>query len=94
MTDASADQDGLPPSWSKAEIAKAWGISPRAIDRLIADGTVGYYRAGRTKRFFSEHVAQIRDALEHKPTAVVHPDDMPGLSPRSQAAQRRRRHGS
>lgn len=54
----------LPASWSKAEVAAAWRISPKAIDRLVKDGKVGYYRAGRSRRFYTEHVAQIRAALE------------------------------
>ena len=61
----------LPPSWSKAEIARAWQISPREIDRLVRDGKVGYYKAGRQRRFYAEHVQQIREALEVTPTPHV-----------------------
>lgn len=77
----------LPPSWSKAEIARAWAISPKEIDRLIKDGKVGFYKAGRQRRFFAEHVQQIREALEIQPK----PADAPllGLTKRSAAAHRR-----
>lgn len=57
----------LPSSWSKSEICSGLKLSPRAIDRLIRDGKVSYYLAGRSKRFLAEHVAQIVAALEVKP---------------------------
>lgn len=78
--------NGLPKSWSKAEIADEWKISPKEIDRLVKAGKVGFYRAGRQRRFFAEHVSQIRAALEvvPQPTAA----HIPGLSARSAARRR------
>lgn len=76
----------LPDSWSREEIARAWHISPRVIDRLVREGEIGYYRAGRSRRFFAEHVAQIRSAIEVTPDAPD--DDVPGLSRRSAAIRR------
>jgi len=78
---------GLPPSWSKQEIARAWGISPKEIDRLVRDGKVGYYKAGRSRRFFAEHVGQIREALESRAQPQT-PEVLIGLS-RQSAARRR-----
>lgn len=77
----------LPQSWSKQEICDAFAISPKEIDRLVKSGKVGYYRAGRSRRFFAEHVDQIREALTQKPTPpqpVLH-----GLTPGSAARRRR-----
>ena len=76
---------GLPKSWSKAEIADEWKISPKEIDRLVKAGRVGFYRAGRQRRFFAEHVGQIRAALEVVPKPV---GDIAGLSARSAARRR------
>lgn len=76
----------LPPSWSKAEIARAWGISPKAIDRLVKDGKVGFYKAGRQRRFFTEHVQEIRAALEVQPQPV--PGLIAGVTGRSAARRR------
>ena len=77
----------LPQSWSKAEICAAWQISPRCIDRLVKDGVVGYYRAGRSQRFYVEHVAQIRAALEVAP-APKDPRALAGLTRQSSARRR------
>lgn len=77
----------LPPSWSKAEVAAAWGISPKAIDRLVKSGQVGYYRAGRSRRFYGEHVQQIRAALEVEPKPAV-PGSLAGLTRQSSARRR------
>ena len=77
----------VPPSWSREEISRAWNISPREIDRLVRAGKVGYYKAGRSRRFFAEHVQQIRDALEHKPTPPA-PTGLVGLSAKSAARRR------
>jgi len=77
----------LPPSWSKAEIARAWGISPKEIDRLVKAGRVGYYKAGRQRRFFAEHVTQIRSALEITATPPA-PTGLIGISSRSAARRR------
>lgn len=79
--------DTLPPSWSKAEIARAWSISPKAIDRLVKDGKVGFYQAGRQRRFFVEHVQQIREALETRP-APADSGSLLGLTGRSAARRR------
>jgi excisionase family DNA binding protein len=77
----------LPPSWSKAEVAAAWGISPKAIDRLVRNGQVGYYRAGRSRRFYTEHVQQIRAALEVE-AQPVSPGALAGLTRQSSARRR------
>jgi hypothetical protein len=77
----------IPPSWSREEIARAWGISPKEIDRLVRAGKVGYYKAGRSRRFFAEHLTQIREALEH--TATPPPaTGLIGLSAKSAARRR------
>ena len=76
----------IPPSWSREEISRAWGISPKEIDRLVRAGKVGYYKAGRSRRFFAEHVQQIRDALESKATPP--PTGLVGLSAKSAARRR------
>jgi len=73
---------GIPPSWSKAEISEAWAISPKAIDRLVKDGKVGYYRAGRSRRFYAEHLEQIRAALVVDPKPAD-PRALAGLTQRS-----------
>ena len=78
---------GLPPSWSKAEVCDAWQISPKAVDRLIKEGKVGWYRAGRSRRFYTEHVEQIRTALEVQPQPAE-PRELAGLTARSSARRR------
>jgi hypothetical protein len=77
----------LPPSWSKAEVCEAWQISPKAVDRLIKEGKVGWYRAGRSRRFYIEHVEQIRSALEVIPQPAE-PRELAGLTARSAARRR------
>lgn len=57
----------LAPSWSVAEVCEQWGLSAHHLNKLIADGKVGYYTAKRSRRFFAEHVAQIRAAVEVVP---------------------------
>ena len=79
----------LPQSWSRAEVCKALAISPEAIKRLIAQGKVGYYRAGRQQRFFAEHIGQIRAALEVKPQHADL-DDLTSIGVTRQSAARRR----
>ncbi len=80
----------IPQSWSRAEVCKALAISPEEIKRLIAAGKVGYYRAGRQKRFFAEHIGQIRAALEVKPVTDIDPDIYARIGVTRQAARRRR----
>jgi len=80
----------LPQSWSRAEICEAFQISPKQIDRLIAAGTIGYYRAGRSKRFLAEHVAQLRAAIEVQPREKRQLQGFPGQSAASIARRRSR----
>lgn len=80
----------IPPSWSREEIARAWGISPKEINRLVRAGKVGYYRAGRSRRFFAEHLEQIRTALEVTASPPIQVGII-GVSPRSAAWHRRLR---
>jgi excisionase family DNA binding protein len=78
---------GIPPSWSKAQVCEAWKVSPKAIDRLIKEGKVGYYRAGRSRRFYAEHIGQIRAALAVEPQPAD-PRELAGLTARSSARRR------
>ncbi len=80
---------GLPVSWSTAEVCAALHVSPRKVAALIREGKVSYYLAGRSKRFLSEHVAQIVAALEVKPVPAVKSVPNLGLSPQSAARRRR-----
>lgn len=77
-------------SLSEAEVCVAMGVSRRQIAALIRDGRIGYSRGQRnTRRFFAEHVAQIRAALEVKPAAqVTDLTTIPGTTARG--ASRRR----
>lgn len=79
----------LPRSWSRAEVCAALHISPRRLDALIRDGRVGYYRAGRSRRFLSEHVEQITAALSVQPAASADRLAAIGATGRSAAAHRR-----
>lgn len=79
----------LPTSWSKTEVCQGFHLSPRAVDRLIREGKVGYYLAGQSKRFLAEHVAQIVAALEVQPKPAAEPAVNIGLS-RQSAARRRK----
>lgn len=79
----------LPPSWSTAEVCAALHISPKALGRLIAAGRVGCYRAGRSRRYLPEHVAQIVAALEVKPRAEA-PDVLAQIGVTGRGAAMRR----
>lgn len=79
----------LPPSWSKEEVCAGLHLSPRNLDRMIRDGKVSFYKAGRSKRFLGEHVSQIIAALEVKCRPVADATPYLGLS-RQSAARRRR----
>ncbi len=57
----------LPTSWSAQEVCEQWGLSRDHLNRLIADGKVGYFTAKRSRRFFAENIAQIRAAVEVVP---------------------------
>lgn len=79
----------LPQSWSKAEVCAALHLSPRNVDRMIRDGKVSFYSAGRSKRFLAAHVAQIVAALEVKVQPAAESPAYIGLSPQSAARRRR-----
>lgn len=59
----------LPDTYSAAEVCTAFGLTTEALNKLIADGKVGYYIGRRQKRFFPEHIAQLRAAVEIAPKA-------------------------
>lgn len=76
---------GLPQSWSKDEVCDAYRISPREIDRLIKAGKLGYYQAGRSRRFFAEHLDQLSAALNRSPQTQA---PVVGITARSAARRR------
>lgn len=58
----------LPRSWSREEVMDVFITGPK-IDSLIKAGRVGYILGkNRKRRFMAEHIGQIREALEVKPT--------------------------
>jgi hypothetical protein len=57
----------LPDTYSAAEVCESFGLTAEALNKLIADGKVGYYIGRRQKRFFPEHIAQLRAAVEIAP---------------------------
>lgn len=80
----------LEQSWSAAEICRALDISDRQLTALITGGKVGYYRGKRgTRRFFAEHVEEIRSALEVKAQQPVS-TDLSGIGATRGAVARRR----
>jgi hypothetical protein len=60
----------LEPGVTADQIRDAWGVSRSELDRLVAHGKVGFIRAGRSRRFLPEHLAQLRALVEVTPKPV------------------------
>ena len=89
MTDHS-EVFAIPQSWSKEEVATAYGITADKIDCLTRAGVVGYIVGkNRAHRFMAEHISQIRNAIEVKPAPAVQPDDYAFIGATRRASRRR-----
>ena len=90
MTDQS-ETFALPESWSIEDITKAWDITRDQINALIRDGKVGYYLGkNRQRRFFADHLAQIRAGLEVQPRVNTDVFSRIGVNPATAARLRGR----
>lgn len=89
MTD---DLIAIPQTWSIDEVSKALGITRDQINALIRDGKVGYYLGKkRSRRFFVDHIAQIRAALEVPASFTPQADVFSRIGVTRQSASRQRR---
>lgn len=80
----------MTPSISMTEVCEIFGCSQGQIVELIKAGRVGYMKGKHGgRRFFPDHLDQIKACLEVKPPE---PDvyDIIGVTPRSAARWRRR----
>lgn len=49
------------------EVAKAWGVSEKTIDRWMKAGDIGYFQILHTRRILPEHIAEFRAQFPEYP---------------------------
>jgi hypothetical protein len=80
----------LPQSWSREEVMASFDVSDKKLNQLMREGRVGYIVArNRKRRFMSEHIGQIREALEVK-AASINADDYSLIGVTRASARRRK----